>query len=305
MPPRTSVCLVAALVAASPLAAQVAVTDPVQNALMTLNNQVLTQHSLFMKLQMVQDAEIIKNNFVQAEGYYNYIDQRSKGRGGLVGYYKEMVESDVNQVVDAEKMNLRNDATSVTGPTLVNDFALKAADEATRASGDAIDGAGRTLDGGVNAADSAYGDSKFGAFNSALRRRNGTRAAAFSSALTVAGAAGRQIDASDLQVGELTKAVNDLRKQAADPNIDDKTYESLTLSLNAVQAQLAVELHRMLSINAQLTKAMLDSQNVEQAFSRQTAADFHGYARDAAQKRGSLGTDANAVKRELNRMPSR
>lgn len=283
--------------------AQVPVTDPVQTAATQLQTSVLQAHAAFMKLQLVQDAEIVKNNFIQAQSYYNYVDQRSKHRGGLMGYYSEMVSNEVDQVIDAEKMSIENDANNVTGANLVNDMALQAAQAAAAVTGGAMKASVGAVGFGVDDMNDAYGGSKLAGYNGALRTNNATRAAAFQRNLAISNSAGEQIAESDTNVARLMTALNDLKKQANSGNIDDQTYEGLQLSMTAVQTQLSTEVHRMLALNAQLTKAMLDSQNLEQAFSRQTAADMQAFYRRSTQQRAASGTDRAAVTAELNRMP--
>lgn len=296
--------LLAALTLTAPSArAQVPVTDPVQTAATQLQTSVLQAHATFMKLQLVQDAEIVKNNFLQAQSYYNYVDQRSKHRGGLMGYYSEMVSNEVNQVIDAEKMSIENDANNVTGANLVNDMALQAAQAAAAVTGGAMKAGVGAVGSGVDGANGVYGGSKLAGYNGALQTNNATRAAAFQRNLAISNSAGAQITESDNNVARLMTALNDLKKQANNGNIDDQTYEGLQLSMTAVQAQLSTEVHRMLALNAQLTKAMLDSQNLEQAFSRQTAADMQAFYSHSAQQRAASGTDRAAVTTELNRMP--
>ena len=158
------------------------------------------------------------------------------------------------------------------------------------------------INSGVYAANGAYGGEKLAGYNSALRT-NATRAVAFQRNLSISSSAGTQINMSNTNVAQLVTALNDLKRQANAGNIDDKTYEGLQLSMTALQAQLSTEVHRMLAINAQLTKSMLDSQNLEQAFSRQTAADMQSFYSRSARQRAASGTNSAAVRAELNRMP--
>jgi hypothetical protein len=296
--------LLAALVIAVPRAdAQIPVSDPVQTAATQLQTTVLQAHATFMKLQLVQDAEIVKNNFLQAQSYYNYIDQRSKHRGGLMGYYSEMVTNEINTVVDAEKMSIENDANNVTGSNLVNDLAVQATNAASAVSSAAFSGGVNTVAGGVDAANGVYGGSMLTGYNSALSANKATRAVAFQRNMVLANSAGASITTSNTNVASLMTSLNDLKKQANVQNIDDQTYEGLQLSMTAVQAQLSTEVHRMLSLNVQLLKADLDNRNLEQAFSRQTAADMQSFYGKSAQQRAANGTNSNAVITELNRQP--
>jgi hypothetical protein len=301
---RVLVLLLAAFLVVVPMAdSQVIVQDPLQTASTQMGNSILQAHATFMKLQMVQDAEILKNNFLQAESYYNYINTRSKSRGGLVGYYSQMVTNEVNTVIDAEKMNIENDANNVTGANFVNDLAVQATNAAAAVSGGAMNAGVGALNSGVNAANAAYGGSMLAGYNSVLSANNATRAVAFQRNMAIANSAGVVISTSYVTVASLMTSLNDLKKQANAQNIDDQTYESLNLSIAAVQAQLTTEVHRMLALNAQLLKAQLDTQNLEQAFSRQTAADMASFYNKSVQRRSANGTDANAVITELKRQP--
>jgi hypothetical protein len=255
-----------------------------------------------MKLQMVQDAVVLKNNYLQGKAFYDSVNEHSKHRGGLVGYYRDMVTNEVNQLIDFEKMNLENEANNVTGSNLVNDLEVQAAAAAAAVTGGAMNAGIGALDSGVNAANGAYGGSKLSGYNSALRA-NATRAVSFQRNLVIASSAGTQITDSNTNVAQLITALKDLKQQANGGNIDDKAYEGLQLSMSAVQAQLSTEIHRMLAVNAQMTRAMLDSQNIEQAFSRQTAADMRSFYSRSARQREASGSDSAAVRTELNRMP--
>jgi hypothetical protein len=301
---RAIVPLLATFFVVVPMAdSQVVVQDPVQTAATQFGNSVLQAHATFMKLQMVQDAEILKNNFLQAESYYNYINARSKSRGGLMGYYSQMVTNEVDTVIDAQKMSIENDANNVTGATFVNDLAVQATNAAAAVSGGAMNAGVSALNSGVNAANAAYGGSMLAGYNSVLSANNATRAVAFQRNMAIANSAGVVISTSYVTVASLMTSLNDLKKQANVQNLDDQTYESLNLSIAAVQAQLTTEVHRMLALNAQLLKAQLDTQNLEQAFSRQTAADMASFYNKSVQQRSANGTDANAVITELNRQP--
>jgi hypothetical protein len=301
---RVLVSLIVVLVLAVPIVdAQLAVSDPVQTAATQFQTSVLQAHATFMKLQLVQDAEIIKNNALQAESYYNYIDQHSKHRGGLVGYYSEMVTQEVNSVIDSEKMSIEYDATHVTGANLVNDMAVQSANAASAQTAAAMGAGVGGLNSGVDAVNGLYGGSKLSGFNNALTKNGATRAAAFQQSSAISAAAGTAITTSYTNVADLTKSLNDLKKQANVGNLDDQTYEGLQLSMTAVQAQLSTEVHRMLALNAQLLKAQLDSQNLQTAFSRQTAADMAAFYGKSSQQRAASGTDANAVSAELKRQP--
>ena len=301
---RAFVSLLAALIVVVPLAdAQVPVTDPVQTAATQFQTGVLQAHASFMKLQMVQDAEILKNNFLEAESYYNYINLRSKHRGGLMGYYSEMVTNEIDTVVNAEKLSIETDANNVTGANFVNDLAVQATNAASAVSGAAVSGGVNAVTYGVNAANGVYGGSMLAGYNSALSANKATRAVVFQRNMTIANAAGASITTSNTNVAQLTNSLTDLKKQANVMNLDDQTYESLQLSMTAVQAQLSTEVHRMLSLNAQLLKTDLDNRNLEQAFSRQTSADMATFYGKSVQQRGANGTDQNAVITELKRQP--
>ncbi len=291
------------LIAAPAVDAQVMVQDPVQTATTQLGNSVLQAHASFMKLQMVQDAEILKNNFLQAESYYNYINARSKSRGGLMGYYGRLVANEVNAVIDAEKMSIENDANNVTGSNLVNDLAVQATNAAAAVSGSAMKAGVGALNSGVDSTNAAYGGSMLAGYNGALSAKNATRAAVFQRNMSIANSAGSAISTSYTTVSSLMTSLNDLKKQANAQNLDDRAYESLNLSIAAVQAQLTTEIHRMLALNAQLIKAQLDTQNLEQAFSRQTAADMAAFYGKSVRQRSANGTDVNAVITELKRPP--
>ena len=300
---RAFACFIVAIGVVPDANPQMVVQDPVQTTATQFGTSVLQAHAAFMKLQMVQDAEIIKNNFLEAESYYNYINARSKSRGGLMGYYSQMVTQEVDTVIDAQKMSIENDANNVTGANFVNDLALQMTSAASNVTGGAMNAGVGAVTAGVNAANGAYGGSYLAGYNSSLSMNNATRAAAFQRNMAIANSAGVVVSTSYANVAQLMTSLNDLKKQANAQNLDDQTYESLNLSMTAVQAQLTTEVHRMLALNAQLLKAELDTQNLEQAFSRQTAADMASFYSKSAAQRAANGTSQTAVITELNRQP--
>src|ERR1019366_8843974 len=72
----------------APAYAQVAVTDPANTAVAQAHLSLMQLHTTFMKLQMVQDFEVLKNSYLQGKQYYDYVNTRSQHRGGLMGFYR-------------------------------------------------------------------------------------------------------------------------------------------------------------------------------------------------------------------------
>ena len=72
-----------------PVRAQVIVNDPVQTTIQKVNLELTTLHTQFMKLQMVQDAITLKNNYLAAKqqrprsaAHGRQRHHRAQGRGG-------------------------------------------------------------------------------------------------------------------------------------------------------------------------------------------------------------------------------
>lgn len=133
------------------------VNDPLLNTTAKAHLAISQLHNKFMELQAVKDFVEIKNNALAAKETFDYFDQKSRHRGGLVGYYKDYLKKEMNSIADEELSRINNEASTITGNTAVGTLVNHAANAITN-TGDAVISAG--VNGafmGMSAADSGYG----------------------------------------------------------------------------------------------------------------------------------------------------
>ncbi|OGR97780.1 MAG: hypothetical protein A2V88_09215 [Elusimicrobia bacterium RBG_16_66_12] len=285
------------------LRAQLVVTDPGQSAIHKLKATADAKHQAFMNTQMMKDAIVLKNTFVQAEKYYTWVDEKSKSRGGLVGYYRQMAEDEVDSFIEDEKQKFIHEGTNVTGRTLVNDIAVKASKEAEAALSKGINAAGRPVDSAFKQMDRSYGDSNT-EWNDALQQQSIGMTAGFKVGLEASELAAKRIEAANKEVGGLLKTMQSIERESANPRLTDKQHDSIMLSQAAIQSRLGVAQYKVTVINAELVRKMIDGQNINAAIARQASASYQRFTlRNLEGLRGKPGTEKAAVAAELKRMP--
>jgi hypothetical protein len=283
------------------------VHDPINGATAQLGVANARLFHTFMQLQMVQDALMIKNNILEAESYYTYIDNASKHRGGLVGFYKDMALAEINQIVAADKNMLEQQATTITGPTAVDDFMAAATAGAIRVTQQAASAADSAAAGGVSSFNVAYNDATGGAVansNSVVRtwqQQQNIQTSQLAKQVALSSSVASAIAASNAYVAKLDTSLNSLAGTASLGSLTDQQHEQIIASYAAINAKLLVELHRLLNIQATLLKTQLDSQSATSALAQQTATDLSTYKSQNAALRRQYGAPAGTITAQMQK----
>ena len=283
------------------------VHDPINGAILSAKSSSDALFQTFMKLQIVQDAIMIKNNVLEAESYYAYINNASKSRGGLVGFYKDMAMAEVNQIVTADKFALETQATTITGPNAVDDFmaaASAAAVSATRQVGAAVNSAAAS---GVSDFNAAYNGATGGVVASAnnvvrtWQQQQNIQTGQLAKQVAISSSAASAMAASNTYVAQLDTALNNLAQTATLPNLTDQQHEQMRVSYAAINAKLLVQLHHMINVQATIQKTLLDAQSTALALSQQAATDLGTYKSQNAAWRTQNGASASAITSQLQK----
>lgn len=270
---------------ARPAAAQVVVTDPTQTTLTKLQMAVQEKHNQFMKMQMVQDAVTLKNNYLASKAFYEMVEQNSKHRGGLMGYYKDMVEQQFDNIAQQQYRQFNDEFTNVTGENAVN-TALN------RMSKKVSDTAGAGIDAGANASMRPFqaADGTYAAVRGQMFQREQKQVEALEA----------RTMASDKIVEPIEKEIKNLVRRASVPTIGTKEKESIDLHAQLTQLQLLAEIRQMLSINSQALNAQARKNLNEQTMALSAVRDLAKYKADASAFRKPSDND---VVKELKRRP--
>ena len=291
--------------------AQAVVHDPVNGALIGIQTANQKMFHTFMQLQMVQDAIMIKNNILEAESYYTYISNCSKHRGGLVGYYKDMAMNELTQMINADKFALEQQATTITGPNVVDDFMAAAQTAAIGAVKNAGNAANSTAGNVVSSFNRAYNNTtnyQVADANLAVQtwqQQQNVQNGQFAKNAAIAQTVGQQLQQSNANIAILMNATHDLRQKAAQGDLQDHDYEAVNTSINSINAQVGIEIHHMLNAQTTLLKTLLDSQSAAQALALQTAQDISAFKSQNAMQRLKYGANSNSILTELQRQPGK
>ena len=283
------------------------VHDPLNGAIMQAGQVNNKLYQTFMQLQVVQDALMIKNNVLEAESYYDYINNASKSRGGLVGFYKNMAMAEINQIVTADKFALEQQATTITGPNAVDDFMAAASVSAINAVQSAGTAANSTAGSAVSGFNAVYNNAtnyQVADANLVVRtwqQQQNVQNGQLAKQVAISSAVASQLAASNFYVANLDTALNNLAQTATQPNLTDQQHEQIHASYSAINAKLLVQTHHMLNIQATLIKTLLDSQSAAQALAQQAAADINAFKSYNAMQRAKYGGSASAITAELQR----
>jgi hypothetical protein len=282
---RAQVLVVLSLAAPQVQAAGLVVTDPVQSTLTKLQIAGQEKHNAFMKMQMVQDAVIIKNNYLASKAFYDQIDAQSKHRGGLMGYYKEMIEQQFDNVAQSQWRQFQDEATNVTGENSVNTFLNKTSAKISDGAGRGIDAAGNATMAPLNSLDSGY---------------SSVRGALFQQQKRQVDAVDMRTTASDKIAEPIEKEIKSLVRRASVPAISTKELESIQMHANLTQLQLMAEIRQLLSLNSQQINAQTKKDLAEMTMALKASNDLamYGSARKATPKMSS-----DEIVRELKRRP--
>jgi len=283
------------------------VHDPLNGAILQAGNINNKLFQTFQQLQIVQDALVIKDNLIEAEGYYNYGYNASKSRGGLVGFYKNMAMAEINQIVTADKNMLETQATTITGPNAVDDFMAAATVGAISATQQAGNAANSAAMSGVSSFNTAYNGVTGGAVTSAnnvvrtWQQQQSIQTGQLAKQAAISSATASAISASNAYVAQLDTSLNALAQTATMPNLTDQQHEQLIVSYSAINAKLLIQLHHMINVQATLEKTMLDSNSTTMALAQQTATDLSTYTSQNAAWRQQYGAPAGTITDQMKK----
>ena len=283
------------------------VHDPINGAVAQVGVANDKLFHTFMQLQMVQDALMVKNNILEAESYYAYIDNASKHRGGLVGFYKDMAMAEINQIVTADKNMLLGQATTITGPTAVDDFMAAATAGAISATQQAASAANSVTASGVSSFNTAYDgatDEAVANTNNVVRKwqqQRNIQTSQLAKQVALSSTVASAMAASNEYVAKLETSLNNLAATATQGSLTDQQHEQIIASYAAINAKLLVELHRVLNIQATLLKTQLDSQSTTLALAQQTATDLSTYKSQNAAWRQQYGAPAGTITDQMKK----
>lgn len=265
--------------------AQVAVTDPALTAAVQMQSQFTQLHNRFMQMQMVQDAVVLKNTYLQSKQYYDMVEERSRHRGGLMGYYRDFFDQQMTNMAADEWRKMSFEASSVTGDTPLGRIVRKGADALGNGAGSAFGAATGLAGRGLGDVDSGY---------------QGVRAVIFHEQASQVTAADRLSQASEDRAAQIQAMIGDLVKRGSAAAINDRERDSIEMHAQLLQLQLLSEMRQLLNLNAQIGNAKAKQALAEAAASIRAAQDL-GRFRAAAAKTPRPGKDQ--VLHELRRRP--
>jgi hypothetical protein len=278
--------IVAMLMIAPPAwPAAMVVTDPVQTTLTKLQIAAQEKHNAFMKLQVIQDAKVLKDNFIASKAFYDQVEEHSNHRGGLMGYYKNMVEQQFDNVAQSQWRQFQDEATNATGDSAVNSFLQKMSAKISEAAGKGIDAAGNAVISPFNALDSGY---------------SSVRTKLIHQQQLQVEAVDKRTGASDKIAEPIEKEIMDLVRRASMPAISTKESESIQMHALLAQLQLMAEMRQLLNINAQQFNAQAKKNLAEMLIAQKAANDLSAYKMDGA---AHTTPSQDAIIREMKRRP--
>ena len=286
------------------------VNDPVLSGIASTNGANAKLFHTFMQIQLVQDAIMVKNNILEAESYYNYIDKCSKHRGGLIGYYSDIIKLQLQTMINQDKMALMNEATTVTGANAVDDFMGAMSAGAVAAVQKAGDVANSALAGQVSSFNAAYNNAtnyQVADANNIVRSYQQNKAAVgqaqFARNVTLSQAVTGAMKESNENIAALGKSLSQLDQLASQGDLEDHQYEQVNTSLGSLHARIALEQYKMLNIHATLLQAVLNEATANQAMTMQVQQDLAVYATQQGQQKAKYSHTAADVISEFKRQP--
>lgn len=255
-----------------PARGQLVVNDPAQTAIQKMNLSMMALHTKFMKLQMVQDAITLKNNYLAAKQFYDTIEAHSKHRGGLMGYYADYAKEQFKNMAEQEWSRIYAEGTNLTGPTAVNDLINGVTGAINEKVGGIIDSAAGAVGAGMQVPDRGY---------------SGVRHALFAQQKQQTASVDKMIAASEQGATATNQQIADLVKRGSAAQIDDRASESIQMQAAVLQAQLLSQIRQLLNLNAQISNAQAKQSLAEAAVGMATANDMAEYRARAAQSRKS------------------
>ncbi len=280
--------LAVVLFAAVPLRAQLIVNDPAQTAIQKMNLSVQTLHTKFMKLQMVQDAITLKNNYLAAKRFYDNIEAKSKHRGGLMGYYADYAKEQFKAMAEQEWARLYAEGTNQTGPTAVDDLINGVFGAVNDKVGGVIDSAQGLVGSGMEVPDRGYAHVRHALFKQQKRQTESVD---------------KMVAASEQGAVATNKQIQDLVKRGSALGIDDKASDSIQMQAAVLQVQLLSQIRQLLNLNAQINNFQAKQGMAEGAVGMATAGDLARYRAEAARIKRSAAASRGQLQSALAGRP--
>jgi hypothetical protein len=267
--------------------AQVVVSDPAQTAVSQLHLQVTQLHASFMRLQLVQDAITLKNNYLQTKEFYDTVYAHSQHRGGLMGYYKDYFNQEFANIAADEWRKINLEGSSITGDTAVGRLVAQGTAAIGGATGKAIGGAGDVVGSGMSGVDAGY---------------KNARAIVFSEHTKQVAAVDKVISMSETRADATGAMIADLVKRGSSDVISDVERESIDMHAQLLQLQVLSDMRQLLNLNAQILNAQSKQNLTEQALALKANQDMSTFRAGAAQRKGASASSDQMV-HELKRRP--
>ncbi|MBI5239122.1 MAG: hypothetical protein HY926_01485 [Elusimicrobia bacterium] len=262
------------------------VNDPVQTSIQKVNLSVQTLHTKFMKLQMVQDAITLKNNYLAAKRFYDNIEAKSRHRGGLMGYYADYAKEQFKAMAEQEWARLYAEGTSQTGPAAVEDLINGVFGAVNQKVGGVIDSAEGAVAEGMAVPDRGYANVRHSLFSQQKRQTE---------------AVDKMVASSEKGAAATNKQIQDLVRRGSAAQIDDKASDSIQMQAAILQVQLLSQIRQLLNLNAQINNFQAKQGMAEEAVGMATANDLAEYRAQAAKSRRSAAASRSRLATVLGR----
>ena len=281
--------LLGVLIWASPASAQLVVTDPAQTTVAKLQLEVTQLHATFMKMQMVQDAITLKNNYLAAQQYYDTIYAHSQHRGGLMGYYKDYFNQQFDNIAADQWRQINTEASTITGTTEVGRLLNAGSAAISNTAGQGINAAGGYVGSGMNNIDGGY---------------KGARAMIYTQKQQQIAAVDKMIDSSEARADATKTMIQDLVSRGSKDMINDSERESIDMHAALLQLQVLSDMRQLLNLTAQISNAQAKQNLLENAISLQTAKDLATYRSGGGARQNSSAASSDQLVHELKRSPN-
>jgi hypothetical protein len=267
--------------------AQLVVSDPAQTTVSQLHLQVTQLHAEFMKLQLVQDAITLKNNYLQTKAFYDTVYAHSQHRGGLMGYYKDYFDQEFQNIAADEWRKLNLEGSSITGDTAVGRLVAQGAAAIGGATGSAINGAGGLVGSGMTGVDGGYKNARGALFSEQKKQVSGVD---------------KMIAMSETRADATSAMIADLVKRGSSDVISDGERESIDMHATLLQLQVLSDMRQLLNLNAQILNAQSKQNLAETGLALKTTQDLAAFRAGGAQRKSTTATSDQMV-HELQRRP--
>ena len=248
------------------------VHDPIAEGILHLQQTQSETFHTFMRLQIVQSAIVIKNEFLAAQTYYNYIKQRSMHRGGLIGSYRDELTQVMQAELQNEKSQLLSEATNQTGATVIDDFMLLT----TTLTGQKVDAASQKLLAAQKSAQASADVVYLNATNNDVARMNNAvrnwqwaqgvmRQAEYNKNATLVASCAIAINNSQARMQQLIQQLTAQEQNVSSSDLSDTDYEAYSSAMTSIRARIEVEQYKMEALRATMQQAEYSQTTMDQA----------------------------------------